>query len=93
MLRIEVSPDGPSHLTFSELEKYNIPAPGDGFDSEINGRVVLQFEDEQEAIDYSNRLDKYAESLSGQNLPEYLIVRDIIHAISDDEFVQAYIQS
>ncbi|MBS1527782.1 MAG: hypothetical protein JST19_19210, partial [Bacteroidetes bacterium] len=67
--------------------------PDNGFESEINDRVVLQFEDEQGAVDYSNRLDKYAESLSGQHLHEYLIVRDIIHAISDDEFVQAYIQS
>ncbi|HVV54275.1 MAG TPA: hypothetical protein VHC47_03055 [Mucilaginibacter sp.] len=93
MLRIEVSPDGPAVLTFSKLEQYNIPSPSDGFNPEINDRVILQFEDEQEAIDYSHRVDEYAESLNDHSSAEYKIAGDIIEAISNDEFVKAYIQS
>jgi hypothetical protein len=92
MLRIDVSSTGPSELTFNELEKYNIPSPPSGFDSEINDTVIIKFEDEQEAIDYSYKLDKYAESID-QASTEYLIITDIINAISNDEFVQAYIGS
>ncbi len=92
MLRINVSSTGLSELTFNELEKYDIPRPPSGFDSEINDTVVIKFEDEQEAIAYSQNLDEYAESID-QASTEYLIITDIINAISNDEFVQAYISS
>ena len=59
MLIIEVSSDGRSPLTLTELNKYNIPAPPDGFDPEINNAVVMKFEDEQEAIDYSYELCQF----------------------------------
>jgi hypothetical protein len=93
MLRIEVPSNGPSGLTFSKLEKYEIPSPEDGFNTEVNDVVVLQFEDEQDAIDYSHEIDEYAESLNDSSSAEYIMIRDIINAISNDEFVQAYIQS
>jgi hypothetical protein len=92
MLLIVVPTNGLSKLTFNELEKYEIPAPLDGFDTEINNSVVMKFEDEQEAIDYAHDLDVYADSVD-QASQEYLVIMDIIKAISDDEFVQAYIQS
>jgi len=92
MLRIDISSTGPSELTFTELEKYDIPRPPGGFDSEINDSVIIKFEDEQEAITYSQNLDEYAESID-HNSTEYLIITDIINAISNDEFVQAYIGS
>lgn len=93
MLRIDIHSNGASNLTFTELEKYNIPAPPDGFDSEINNDVIIKFDDEQEAIDYAHNLDAYAESIKDHSSQEYLIIVDIIKAISDDEFVRAYIQS
>jgi hypothetical protein len=92
MLNIDIQSDGESGLTFSELEKYNIPVPPNGFKSEINNDVVMQFEDEQQAIDYAHELDAYSNSINSES-QEYLIVSDIIKAIGDDEFVQAYIQS
>lgn len=91
MLRIEILSNGLSGLTFNELQKSEIPAPRSGFNSEINNNVVIQFEDEQEAIDYAHDLDVYADSVANTTL-EYLIITDILNAISNDQFVQAYIQ-
>jgi hypothetical protein len=93
MLRIEIPSDGLSRLSFSKLAQFDIPAPKNGFNPEVNDNVIMQFEDEQEAIDYAYSIDKYAESLNDQSSPEYLAANDIIKAIGDDKFVQAYIQS
>ena len=92
MLSIDIPSGGRSGLTFALLEKYNIPTPPNGFNSEINNDVVIPFEDEQQAIDYAHELDTYSISIdSGSH--EYLIISDIVKAIGDDEFVQNYIQS
>jgi len=92
MLRIDIPSDGLAKLTFNELEKYEIPAPPNGFNSEINNDVIIQFDDEQQAIDYAHDLDAYVDTIDNAS-QEYLVVTDIIKAISDDEFVQSYIQS
>lgn len=91
MLVIEVSSDARPQLTLAELNKYNIPAPPDGFSSEINNAIVMKFEDEQEAVDYSYELDSYANTLDNDS-EENRIITKLIQAISDDEFVQNYIQ-
>ncbi len=92
MLRINISPTGRSKLTFNELENYDIPAPPNGFEPEVNDDVIIQFEDERQAIEYSHKLDEYAESVDHETT-EYFIITDIINAISNDEFVQSYIHS
>jgi hypothetical protein len=92
MLSIGIPSNGLSRLTFTELEKYNIPAPPNGFSSEINDSVVIRFDDEQQALDYAHDLDAYSNSI-GRKTAEYNIITDIIKAVGDDEFVQAYIQS
>jgi hypothetical protein len=91
MLVIEISSDGRSLLTLAELNKYNIPAPPNGFDSEENNDVIMKFEDEQEAIDYSYELDSYANTLNNKS-EEYTVISAIVKSISEDEFVQNYIQ-
>jgi hypothetical protein len=91
MLVIEIGSGGQSLLTLAELNKYNIPPPPNGFDSEENNDVIMKFEDEQEAIDYSYELDSYANSIDNKS-EEYRIVTAIVKSISDDEFVQNYIQ-
>jgi len=93
MLRIEIPSSGPAHLNFSKLERLNIPTPPNGFDPEINDNIIMSFEDEQQAIDYSIEMDKYAELLNDYSSPEYVAVSEIIKAISEDEFVQSYIQN
>ena len=92
MLRIDVPSHGPSNLTFTLLQQYNIPAPELGYAAEVNDDVVMLFEDEQQAIDYAHDVDVYAGSIDHAS-HEYMIIGDMIKAISDDEFVQAYIQS
>ena len=92
MLVIEISSGGKSPVTLTELNKYNIPAPPNGFDSEENNDVIMKFEDEQEAIDYSYELDSYANSIDNKS-EEYHIVTEIVKSISEDEFVQSYIQT
>ncbi|MDO3625090.1 hypothetical protein [Mucilaginibacter sp. BT774] len=91
MLVIEISSDGRSPITLAELNKYDIPTPPDGFDSEINNDVIMKFEDEQEAIDYSYELDSYANTIDNKS-EEYRIITEIVKAISEDEFIQNYIQ-
>jgi hypothetical protein len=92
MLVIEISSDGRSPLTLSELYSYNIPVPPDGFGSEINNTVVMKFDDEQDAIDYSYELDSYANEIESSS-EEYHIINLLIKAISEDGFVQSYIQN
>jgi hypothetical protein len=92
MLIIEINSDGRSALTFNELEKHNIPAPPNGFDSEIDNNIIMRFDDEQQAIDYSYELDGYAITIDNKSA-EYSIITKIIKAISDDDFVRTYIQS
>lgn len=92
MLRIEIPANGLSGLTFNKLEKYDIPSPTNGFNSEINNNVVMSFDDEQQAIDYAHELDTYANEVNPES-QEYQIITDLIKAVGDDEFVQNYIQS
>jgi hypothetical protein len=92
MLVIEISSDGRSPLTLSDLYRYNIPVPPDGFGSEINNTAVMKFDDEQEAIDYSYELDSYTNEIDSSS-EEYHIINLLIKAISEDAFVQSYIQN
>jgi len=91
MLVIELSSDGQSPFTLTELNKYNIPAPPNGFDSEINNAIIMKFDDEQDAINYSYELDSYANTIDNKS-EEYRIITAIVKAISEDDFVQHYIQ-
>ncbi|HJP62986.1 MAG TPA: hypothetical protein VJ844_06060 [Mucilaginibacter sp.] len=93
MLRIEIPSDGLSALDYTKLTQFDIPLPGSGIRPEVNNNAVMLFEDEQEAVDYAHEADNYAESLKDKDSVEFLAANDIIKAIGDDEFVQAYIQS
>ncbi len=91
MLVIGIGSDGQSPITLAELNKYNIPTPPNGFDSEENNDVIMKFDDEQQAVDYSYELDSYANTIDSKS-GEYRIITAILKAIGDDEFVQSYIQ-
>ncbi len=91
MLRIEIPAKGHSCLDFSKLQQMDLPSPRNGFGSEINNNIVLLFEDEQDAIEYTYQVDSYAESLDDQSAQEYKAANEIIKAISDDDFVRSYI--
>jgi hypothetical protein len=92
MLRITVPSTSASQLTFSTFESYGLPAPLNGADAEINGDVILKFEDEEEAIVYAGQLEELSNGLNDKSSPQNIAIGDIIMAIRNDEFVQSYIQ-
>jgi hypothetical protein len=90
MLKINI-PGGPENVSQDLLNQYGIPQPFNGTDIEINGDTVLLFDDEQQAVTYLDGLEEFASSVDG-NSPAKNIISLIVSAISNDEFVQAYLQ-
>jgi len=93
MLHIAIPSDGLTLLNLKKFEQFDLPAPPGGIDSETNGNLVLSFEDEQQAVDYSMELDRFSETLNDVDSPRYKAAGEIMKAIGEDEFVQAYIQA
>ena len=92
MLRINIPTISTSKLTFSDFERFGLPAPPNGVDSEVNGDLILQFEDEEEAIVYAQQLEELSIGLNDKESPQNVAIGDLIMAIRNDEFVQSYIQ-
>ena len=90
MLQIIVPSTGPSQLTFSKFEKFDLPAPLNGADAEINDDLILKFEDEEDAISYADELEDMSNRINDKDTPQYIALGDIIMAIRNDEFVQSY---
>jgi hypothetical protein len=88
MLRIDISSAG---ITGTTLGEYHLPTPPNGTETEINGDLILLFEDEQEAVAYLDVLEDYTTKLDNHS-PQKPIVNDLVIAINNDEFVQAYLQ-
>ena len=92
MLHIVVPSNTSSQLTFSSFERYGLPDPPNGVDAEINDDVILNFEDEEEAITYANQLEILSSGLNDKSSPQNIAIGDMIMAIRNDEFIQSYIQ-
>jgi hypothetical protein len=90
VLRINVPSTGPSEITFSAFERYGLPGPRSGADAEINDSIILNFEDEEEAIIYAQQLENLANGLDDKSSAQYLAINDLIVAIRNDEFIQTY---
>ena len=90
MLKINIS-GGPENVSQDLLNQYGIPQPFNGTDIEINGDTVLLFDDEQQAVAYLDGLEEFASSIDGDS-PAKNIISLIVSAISNDEFVQEYLQ-
>lgn len=88
MLRIDTAQTG---FVGNVLEKFNLPAPSDGFDTEVNGSLVLLFEDEQEAVTYLDVLEDRIGKLDSAD-PARPFLNALVLAINNDEFVQAYLR-
>lgn len=91
MLRIDIPQNSETAFTYAAFEQYNIPVPANGTDTEVNGDVILLFEDEQEAVDYLDTLEDYATGLDNTAVQKPLI-NALVSTISNDEFVQAYLR-
>jgi hypothetical protein len=90
MLRINVPSNTSSQINFSTFEGLQLPKPLSGVEAEINNDLILQFEDEEEAIAYADELEDLSYQLTDKTEPRYLVVNDIIMAIRNDEFIQSY---
>jgi hypothetical protein len=90
MLRINVPSNTASQINFSTFESFQLPKPLSGVEAEINNDLILQFEDEEEAIAYADELEDLSYQLTDKTEPRYLVVNDIIMAIRNDEFIQSY---
>ncbi|MES2266008.1 MAG: hypothetical protein V4520_04570 [Bacteroidota bacterium] len=88
MLKISV----PSNtLAANVFEQTDLPTPPNGTETEINGELILLFEDEEEAVAYLDELEDYATELDAE-APEKPAINALVSAINNDEFVQAYLQ-
>ncbi|WP_183574817.1 hypothetical protein HDF18_00270 [Mucilaginibacter sp. X5P1] len=85
MLRISIPSNGPAKIDYSTFSNFMLPMP-DGIDSEVNNSLVLLFDDEEKAIDYTNQLRQ----LSGS---QKKAGNEIIAAIEKDMFVRTYAHS
>ena len=90
MLRIAVPSNTGSELNFSTFERYELPPPPSGIDAEVNNDLILQFEDEAEAVTYADQLETLSDNLDDETTPQYIAINDIITAIRNDEFIQDY---
>jgi hypothetical protein len=68
-----------------------IPKPINGYAAEINNDLILKFENEEEAIDYTNKLREFDTNLDKEYSIEREIINDIITIISTNKFVQSYL--
>jgi hypothetical protein len=92
MLRIAILSNGQSELTFSSFERDGLPKPPNGIDAEINGDVILLFDDEAQAVNYVYRLEDISSSINDNTSHQKLAINDIIAAVKADEFVQGYLE-
>ncbi|MES2375813.1 MAG: hypothetical protein V4553_04510 [Bacteroidota bacterium] len=90
MLRIAIPSTGESQLTFNSFEKYSVPPPPNGVDTEINNDVVLLFDDEEQAIAYADSLFEVGTDLGNDETGKKLIVNDIVGAIYNNDFIKSY---
>ncbi|TWR26046.1 hypothetical protein FPZ42_10470 [Mucilaginibacter achroorhodeus] len=91
MLKIDIPQTGSPAFTAAAFDQFDLPTPPNGTDAEINGDVVLLFEDEEEAVDYLDELEDYSASLDNDaDAKPYL--NALINTIRNDEFVQAYLR-
>ena len=91
MLRINIPSTGKSQLTFASFEKNDLPKPPNGIDEEINGDLVLFFDDEEQAVNYAYALEDLSNGIDDNASPIKLAINDIVVAVNGDEFVQTYL--
>jgi hypothetical protein len=93
MLLINVTSTENLPLKFTDFKQYGLPEPLSGIDAEINGDLVLKFEDEEEAVDYIGQLEDLSSESDNESSVQNGAINGIILAISNDEFVQSYLQN
>ncbi|MBL4678851.1 MAG: hypothetical protein JKY70_22065 [Mucilaginibacter sp.] len=90
MLKIDIPQNGSPAFTSSVFDEYTLPKPSNGFETELNGDVILLFEDEEDAVAYLDSLEDYATELDN-DAPQKQYINTLVSTITNDEFVQAYL--
>jgi hypothetical protein len=93
MLHITIDSSGPANLNFANFQRLELPSPIDGADEEVNGDLILKFEDEAEAVAYFEQLENLSVDLKDKSSVGNLSIGEIILAIRNDEFVQSYLNN
>jgi hypothetical protein len=93
MLLINVTSTQDLPLKFTDFKQYELPEPSSGIDAEINGDLILKFEDEDEAVDYIGQLEDLSSELNNKSSLQNIAINGIILAIRNDEFIQSYLQN
>ncbi|MCQ6956899.1 hypothetical protein [Mucilaginibacter aquariorum] len=88
MLRIAIPSTTISAKVF---EQHTLLTPPNGTETEVSGELVLLFEDEEEAVAYLDKLEDYSTELDHKS-PEKSVINALVSAITNDEFVQAYLR-
>ncbi|OOQ62074.1 hypothetical protein [Mucilaginibacter pedocola] len=91
MLRIDI-PQSSALINKDMFVDYNIPKPPNGTNTEINEDVVLLFDDEEQAVAYLDKLEEHADDLDDES-PGKDVITALITAITEDAFVQAFIDA
>jgi hypothetical protein len=91
MLRIDIPSTADVTIANRTFDEYGLPKPYNGTDTEVNGDLILLFEDEEEAVAYLDDLEEYTADLDNKS-PAKPVINALITAINNDEFVQAYLQ-
>jgi hypothetical protein len=91
MLRIDIPSTADITITTRTFNEYGLPKPHNGTANEVNGDLILLFEDEEEAVAYLDELEDFATELDNKS-PAKPVINTLITAINNDGFVQAYLQ-
>lgn len=90
MLLITISRPKGVPVLFADFERYQLPLPSGGADAEVNGVLILKFEDEKEAVDYAKALEDHQNASDDKDTPKYAAISQVINAVYEDEFVRSY---
>jgi len=90
MLRIKIPLIRASQLSLSNFMRYQLPVPPHGVEAKADDEAILIFDNEEEAISYADKLEEVDLSVS-KSSPQKNVLRDVVTAIRNDEFVRTYL--
>jgi hypothetical protein len=74
MLRIDIPSTEDITITTWTFNEYSLPKPHNGTANEVNGDLILLFEDEEEAVAYMDELEDFATKLDSKSPAKNLLL-------------------
>ncbi len=91
MLKIDLSPSGPSPVTYADFKTYHLPVPSKGVNAKDDSYTELLFDNEYEAVVYADELEEIVTNVS-KSSPLRSIMRDMITTIRNDDSIRNYLE-